>query len=113
MPTQRLACLHTTVRSTCSTDRSFSFLGDRGMRLAPNEQVMIPGDIWDSAIRISQLAFDGLQGALIRNELEIMRTPPPIFFDEHSGYDDVRTLKVDNNAITLQDPCWGGYVSVG
>lgn len=108
-----LQCLYTVVRSTCETDRSISFLGERGMRLAPLEQVLIPGDIRDSVARKGTDAFKALENALRDNVIEIMRTPPPIFFDAHTGYDEVRMLSVDNNAVVIGDPCWGNYTSVG
>lgn len=104
----RLSCVHTTIRSQLSVARSFGFLGALGMRLEAGEQVMIPGDAWDM-ISTNKRKFDGLQNALARGDIAIVRSPQAIVWDD--GADSAKTLKINSGTLSSVDPCWGAFHS--
>lgn len=104
-----LSCLQTTVRNMLSTKHSFGFLGPRGMRLAPGEQVMIPGDIWDSVSRNGR-NFAALSKSLQSGALVVVRSPTPIYFD--IAIDRARTLQISTGVLSAVDPCWGAFASL-
>lgn len=104
-----LSCLQTTVRNMRSTRHSYGFLGPRGMRLGPGEQVMIPGDIWDSASKNAR-NFASLSRSLQSGELVVVRSPTPIYFD--ISLDRARTLQIANGTLSAIDPCWGTFASL-
>ncbi len=108
MPEPLLSCIHTTVRSQLATARFFSFLGPLGMRLDPNEQVMVPGDVWDG-LADNKRKFKGLQRALADGDIVIVRTPEAIVWDD--TLDRARTFKIVNGTLSAADPCWGDFIS--
>lgn len=108
MPEPLLSCIRTTVRSQLETARYFSFLGPHGMRLEPNEQVTVPGDIWDG-LNDNPRKFKGLETALAAGDIALVRTPESIIWDDTA--DRARTLKSVNGTLSAADPCWGSFVS--
>ena len=109
------SCLYTTVKNVSGVERSFGFLGARGMRLAAAEVVTIPGNIIDAlggGGKWSQRKFKGLQRALDDNSsLEIVSTPGVHLYD--SVHDRTRVLALQGQVLGVVDPCWASSGSSG
>jgi hypothetical protein len=101
-------CLYTSVRNISGSERVFGFLGARGMRLAANEVVTVPGDLVDALGRgghWSQRRFKSLERALdTLSVLEIIATPAVHLYDAVCGR--TKILALENGVLGMLDPCW-------
>lgn len=98
---------HTTVKNISGGTKRFGFLPPHGMELAADEEVAVFGDIREAVNRGDRFGkrwMDALANALENNELDIVNSPAPIFYDE--TLDNSKILVVDNGAVALDDPCW-------
>lgn len=105
-----LDSLYTHVINLTGKTKTFGFLGKHGMRLAANEQVTVPGDLRQT---ISQNArkFAAMESVLDDNKIAIVKTPPPLLYDEDD--DNVKVLSLSNATLGISDPEWGLYSSSG
>ncbi len=100
-------CLHTTVKNTSGVERQFGFLGARGMRLAADEVVTIPGHLSNfhgGGGKWSQRKFKSLEASLVRGSLEIIETPGVHLYDPTN--DETKVLALDGGSLGTVDPCW-------
>ena len=51
-----------------------------------------------------QRAVSALETALGNGDLEVVKTPVPVFYDP--TLDKTNQLKLDNGVLLLADPCW-------
>lgn len=106
--------LYTVVENTSSGERTFGYLGPRGMRLAANEVVAIPGDLVATLGAMSQSGgrrrkFAGLERSLEAGRLRINSRPSPILFDPVA--ESPKSLAVVNGALGLVDPTYSDDAS--
>lgn len=104
---------HTTVKNISGGTKRFGFLPPHGMELAADEEVTVFGDIREAVNRGDRFGarwMQALANALENNELDIVNTPSPIFYDE--TLDESKILVVDNGSVGLADPCWEDSISV-
>jgi hypothetical protein len=102
--------LKTLVRNMTGREAFFGFLGPRGKRLAAGEEYELDGDPRQSFAGVTQgRKRRALLNALDNGDLVIVRTPPPLFYDE--TLDVTKTIKVNNNTVSATDPSWGAYSS--
>lgn len=101
-------CLYTSVRNISGSERVFGFLGARGMRLAANEVVTVPGNLVDALGKgghWSQRRFKSLERALdVQSALEILATPAVHLYDAVCGR--TKLLALENGVLGMLDPCW-------
>ena len=100
--------LHTVVENMTDGERTVGFLGPRGMTLAANEVVAIPGDLVASlgveANRGIRRGFDALTRSLESGRLRINSRPAPILFDP---IDEVpKSLSIQNGILGIVDPTY-------
>jgi len=101
-------CLYTTLKNVSGTERVFGMLGARGMRLAADEVVTVPGNIITAlgmGGKFSQRKFQALERSLDENgSLQIISTPAVHLYD--SIQDRTRQLALQGGVLGLVDPCW-------
>lgn len=99
-------CLYTTVKNVSGVERTFGYLGVRGMRLLANEVVTVRGDLVSKlGNQTSARRFKALERSLDDNSsLEIVSSPSVHLYDP--VLDQTRTLALQNNVLGLVDPCW-------
>lgn len=98
-------CLHTIVKNTSGTEKTFGFLGPRGKRLTAGQSFTVPGDLVATlGAMTSQRRFNALKAALKRGTLAIVSSPAVFLYDDTS--DKTRTLAVDNGVLGTVDPCY-------
>ena len=107
---QTTDCLVTTLKNTSGGEKRVSYLPPHGATLANNGEYSFEGDLV-STVRSKSANFvaakrnvASLVAALAAGDLEIIKTPVPIFFDP--TLDNTKQLKVDNGFLLLADPCW-------
>ncbi len=104
--------LYTLVENTSGTERTVGFLGPRGMTLAADEVVAIPGDLVASlgvqAQNGERRKFDGLERAVKAGRLRINSRPAPVLFDTADG--QPKSLAIVGGVLGTVDP---GYNDVG
>src|SRR4051812_5634709 len=101
--TPRQEELYTAVESLLDTDRTFSFLGDQGIKLAAGEIVVIRGDI-RTTLAPHRRKFNALQRSLQRGSIRIRSTPPPILYDP--GHDVSKALALQSGTLGTVDPSY-------
>ena len=104
---------HTTIKNISGGTKRFGFLPPHGMELASDEEVTVFGDIREAVNRGDRFGnrwMTALANALEADELQIVNTPAPIFYDE--TLDTVKILVVDNGTVALADPCWEDSISI-
>ena len=99
--------LYTTVENLTGAERSFGFLGPRGMRLGIGEVVTIPGDLIASLGAQNQTGgkrrrFDALERSLKAGDIRIRSLPAPILWD--LTQDTPQTVQVDNGLLGVTSP---------
>lgn len=102
------ASLCTTIINNSGATRSFSLLPPHGRRLAPNEQVSLPGDI-RTLLAPHKRNFDALEALLVAGDLAILSTPAPVLYD--ATLDVAQVLALDNGDLGVADPSYGAYSS--
>lgn len=100
--------LHTTIVNNSGATRSFSLLPPHGRRLAPNEQVSIPGDI-RTLLAPHKRNFDALEALLQSGDIAILSTPAPVMYD--ATLDVAKVIALDDGTLGVADPGWGAYSS--
>lgn len=103
------ACLYTTVVNTSGAERTFSFLGKHGKRLAADEQFSQPGNLGDQ-LAGHKRKFDAFERALENGDLAVMKSPAVHVYDEAD--EATKVLGAESGDITLENPCWGSLESV-
>lgn len=99
--------LYTVVQNTSGVEKTFGFLGPRGMRLGINEVVAIPGDLVGSIGALTQQGgrrrkFDAMERTLKRGALQINSRPAPVLFDPT---DEVpKSIAIVGGALGVVDP---------
>lgn len=103
--------LYTVVESLLDSTRVFSFLGEKGMRLAAGEVVSIPGDLVATlGTNINQRRhFTALKTALANNHIRIRSRPMPILWDAQA--EKPYGLAVQNGILGLVDPTYASNSS--
>jgi len=106
---QTTDCILTTVKNTSGASKRFSFLPPHGKEMASNEEYTFEGDLVSAVRRpggfvASKRVIAGLTAALENGDLEVIKTPAPVFYDP--TLDVTKMLKVDNGLLLLADPCW-------
>lgn len=104
---------HTTLKNVSGVAKRFGFLPPHGMELAVDEEVTVFGDIREAVNRGDRFGprwMNALEAALTNNELDIVNTPAPVFYDETA--DNSKILVVDNGSVSIADPCWEDSISV-
>ena len=102
------ASLCTTIVNNSGYTRSFPLLPPHGRRLAPNEQVSIPGDL-RTLLAPHKRNFDALETLLSSGDLAILATPAPVLYD--ATLDVVKVIALDDGELGVADPSYGGYSS--
>lgn len=99
-------CLYTTVQNVSGKERTFGYLGVRGMRLAAGEVVTVRGDLVSKLGNMtSARRFQALERSLDENgSLEIVSTPAVHIYD--AVLDQTKVLALQNNQLGIVDPCW-------
>jgi hypothetical protein len=98
-------CLHTTVKNTSGTERTFGYLGPRGKRLAAGESFTVRGDLVGTlGAMTSRRKFDGLTRSLDRGALAIVSSPAVFLYDETD--ERTRALAVAGGVLGTVDPCY-------
>lgn len=98
-------CLHTTVKNTSGTERTFGYLGPRGKRLSAGQSFTVPGDLVATlGAMTSKRRFNALKGSLDRGSLAILSSPGVFLYDETD--DRTRMLAVNNGELGSVDPCY-------
>jgi len=113
MPEENTDCLYTHVKNVSGKERVFGYLGPRGMRLAANEVVTLPGNLVDAlgnGGHWSQQKFKALERSLTVNaSLEILATPAVHLHD--AVLDETKMLVLQGGVLGVVDPCWAPVVS--
>jgi hypothetical protein len=99
-------CLYTTVQNISGKERTFSFLGVHGMRLAAGETVTMRGDLVSKLGNMtSARRFKALERALDTNSsLKIVKSPAVHLYDALD--DETKTLSLQGGQLGIVDPCW-------
>ena len=98
-------CLHTIVKNTSGTERTFGFLGPRGKRLTSGQSFAVPGDLVATlGAMVSKRRFNALKASLKRGTLTIVSSPGAFLYDE--GSDRTRVLAVNSGELGTVDPCY-------
>lgn len=109
------ACLYSTVKNTSGARKKFGFLPPHGRELAVNEEFTVFGDIKQAIIRFdrgeSRRSIIAFEQCLIRNDLEIINTPPPILKDDSNPGAASGMLNLRNGVLGTIDPCWNTSTS--
>jgi len=104
--------LYTVVENTTAHEVTVGFLGTRGMTLAANEVVAVPGDLVAtlgvSAANGVRRHFDALLRVLAAGVLRINSRPAPVLYDRTD--DAPKSLAIDNGVLGTVDP---GYTTSG
>jgi hypothetical protein len=102
-----ISCLYSTVKNTSGAEAHFPFLGSNGVNLAEDGEYSQWGDIRERVANI----FGGfgrqeesLEGCLVDGSLTIVKTPPPILYDE--TLDQSVMLVVDDDTLAAAPVCW-------
>lgn len=110
MPTNASAEeLYTVVQNPTDVERTFGFLGARGMTLAAGEVIALPGDLIAtlgarSAAGGKRRQFDGLERALKAGRIQINSLPAPVLYDP---VDEVpKSLAIENGVLGVVDPAY-------
>lgn len=101
------SCLVTTLRNASGQEKFFGFIPPHGVRLVANGEINVLGDIKEAVNRGDRFGnrnMNALLDALDRGDIEIISTPLPIAYDETLGQS--QTVGIDNDALSLNDPCW-------
>lgn len=97
--------LYTTIRNTSGSSLVFGFLGPRGMRLAANESVTVPGNLPNAlGASLYQRKFKSFEKALDTGLLAIVSTPAVFLFDRVR--DQTRQLGLENHVLGTYDPSY-------
>ncbi len=102
------ASLSSTVINNSGVTRSFGMLPPHGRRLAPNEQVSIPGDL-STRLAGNKRNFDAFHAMLAAGDLVLLSTPAPVLYDP--TLDVVKVLALDDGELGIADPSYGGFSS--
>jgi len=105
---QTTAELYTQVTNKTDQERFFGFLGPRGMTLAGNETVTVPGDLVATlgvkAATGVRRHFDAFERCLAAGRLQITSRPAPVFYD---NVDEVpRSLAIQSGSLGVVDPTY-------
>lgn len=101
--------LYTVVQNTSGGERTFGYLGPRGMRLGANEVVAVPGDLIASLGGLNQQGgrrrkFDALERSLKSKSLRINSRPAPVLFDPT---DEVpKSIAIVGGVLGVVDPTY-------
>ena len=101
-------CTH--VRNVSGVATRFSFLPEMAGRktMAVNEQVAIPGDLLAFlSMPSNKRRLHAFQTALTSNKLEVIQSPSRMIYD--ATLTVVKTLGIDNGAVTINNPGYGAY----
>jgi hypothetical protein len=98
-------CLSSSVKNISGSEKHFSYLGNRGITLAANEVVRLPGDVRQSVLARGVRDYTAFNGDLFtRAVIDILHTPNPILYDKVRA--EPQMLRVNNSVISAVDPCW-------
>jgi hypothetical protein len=103
---------HTTVKNISGGTKKFGFLPPHGMELTADEEITVFGDIREAVNRGDRFGnrfMTALASALENNELDIVNTPAPIFYDATA--DNSKIIVVDDGSVSIADPCWEDSLS--
>lgn len=88
MPTNGQIASGTTVKNTSGASRFFGFLGDRGMTLANNATVVVPGH-FPAALQLdhrrNRRDYDAALAALAAGRISIVTTPVVVLKNATTG----------------------------
>jgi len=101
--------LYTVVENLTGGERTFGFLGPRGMRLGAGEVVNIPGDLIASlGSKVQQggrrRPFDGLERAVKAQDIRINSRPAPVLWDTTD--EQPVSLSVVGGSLGTVDPTY-------
>lgn len=111
MPTNASAEeLFTTVENTSGVERTFGFLGPRGMTLAAGEIITVPGDLVATlgakAGTGVRRHFDAFNRCVSNGNLRINSRPAPVLYDP---VDELpKSLAIQSGALGVVDPEFAG-----
>lgn len=117
MPVQAdTSCFYTIVKNLSGVRRTFGFLPPHGRTLDPDQELAIFGNLLQSVGSIAgaehsvrRRAQAALEASIENGDLEIVSTPSMILRDTQTGA--VKTVKLTNGALVVDDPCWHDSVS--
>ena len=109
MANQAIDELYTVVENLTAGERTFGFLGPRGMRLGAGEVVNIPGDLLSSlGSKVQQggrrRPFDALERAVKAKDIRINSRPAPVLWDATD--EKPVSLSVVGGALGTVDPTY-------
>lgn len=103
-----------TVKNTSGRTMRFGFLPPHGVRLAPDEELTLYGDI-RAAISRGDPATDrryhqAFKDALDRGDLQVTATPSQVLSDPDTG--NVHTISVQGGALAISGAPWDESASL-
>ena len=106
---QTTECLQSTVKNTSGGVLKFSFLPPHGRELADDAELTLDGHLVEAIRRTggyvaSLRHIAGLKAALEAGDIEIVKTPNPVFYDPTN--DETKMLKIDAGVLYAADGCW-------
>jgi hypothetical protein len=99
--------LSTVLRNVSEKTKVFGCF-KRSYRLAPGQELTIPGDVFAS-LQGDVRKIKVLQDLLTEGVLAIVKSPNVHLYDE--GLDITKVLKLNNGTLATEDPSWGAYSS--
>jgi len=108
--------LYTVVENLTGGERTFGFLGPRGMRLAAGEVVAIPGDLLGALAAQNQQGgrrrqFNALERSLKAERIRINSRPTPVYFDAVN--ENPTSLAIQGGILGIVDPTYNSSDSAG
>lgn len=104
-------CLYTTVKNISGAAQTFSFLPVHGKQMAAGDDYTFFGSIQDRLMtgggRLNLRKSAALEAALLAGQIEIITSPKTSYYDASFGR--VKSMNINNNAVTIIDPCFGAY----
>lgn len=102
------SCLYTTVKNVSGGTRSFGYLPPHGRTLAANAQVSFAGDLanrfYGASNQRGHRQMTAFVADLDAGRLAVISTPSILLHD--LTRDRTRVVKLVNNVLVMNDPCW-------
>lgn len=101
--------LYTVVENPTDVERTYGFLGPRGMTLAAGEAVAVPGDLVATlgamvASGGRRRKFDGMETAIKAGRLQINSLPAPVLYDPE--HDIPKSIAIVGGVLGTVDPTY-------
>lgn len=103
-------CFNSSVKNISGATIVVTYLGPRGVTLAANEIVTVPGDVRQTVQARGNRDYTAFLGDVFtRKAIDILHTPNPILYDKAAA--EPVMVRVNNGTLAAVDVCWNNTLN--